>query len=140
MPEESATPDLAERWRESADAFVRGDLDVAMSFYASDAAWDGSDTGVGTFEGAAAVRTFLEGWIGAFEDYEHRHEILEDVGTGVVFAVLCLEGSPPGSPRRMQERYAFTVVWAGGLIVRVIVVGDIEDARADAERLAAERR
>ncbi len=130
---------MADRWRESADASVRGDFDAVMSFYAPDAAWDGSDTGVGTFEGAAAIRSFLEDWVGTFEGYEHRHEVLEDLGNGVVFAVLVLEGSPAGSPRRMQGRYSFTVVWAAELIVRVIVREEIEEARAAAERLAEER-
>lgn len=39
-----------------------------MSFHASDAVWDASKTGAGTFEGAAAVRGFLEDWYGAFDE------------------------------------------------------------------------
>jgi ketosteroid isomerase-like protein len=78
VSQKSTTPDLVEGWRQSADACVRGDFDAGMSSYAPDAAWDGSDTGVGTFEGAAAIRSFLEDWVGAFEGYEHRHEVLED--------------------------------------------------------------
>lgn len=92
MVEESATPDRVERWRLSADAFVRGDVDASMSFYAPDAEWDGSDTGVGTFEGAAAIRSFLKDWVGAFENYEHEHEVLEDLGNGVVFSVIGMGG------------------------------------------------
>jgi ketosteroid isomerase-like protein len=139
MSEESRTPDLVERWRLSLDAFIGGDLDAAMSFYAPDAEWDGSDTGVGTFAGPAAIRSFLEDWVGAFEEYEHEHELLQDLGNGVVFEVLLMEGSPAGSQGRMQDRYALTVVWAAGLIVRVIVRREIEEARAAAERLAVER-
>ena len=139
MFEESTTPDPVERWRQSADAYVRGDFDAGLSVYAPDAAWDGSDTGLGTFEGTAAIRSFLEDWLGAFEGYEHRHEVLEDLGNGVVFDVLCMEGSPPGSPARMQGRYAFTVVWAAEMIVRVVIREEIDEARADAERLAEER-
>jgi ketosteroid isomerase-like protein len=139
MPGESTTADLVERWRQSADACVRGEFDAGISFYAPDAEWDGSDMGVGTFEGAAAIRCFLEDWVGAFEKYEHEHEVLQDLGNGVVFVVLCMEGSPAGSPGRVQDRYALTVVWAADLIVRVIVREEIEEARAAAERLAAER-
>jgi hypothetical protein len=95
--------------------------------------------GVGTFEGAAAIRRFLEDWIGVFEGYEHRHEVLEDLGNGVVFAVLCMEGGPAGSPGRLQDRYALTVVWAAELIVRVIVREEIGKARAAAEALAESR-
>jgi len=139
MSQESTTSDLIERWRESADALMRGNFDVGMSFYAPGAAWDASDTGIGTFEGAATIRSFLEDWVGAFEEYEHRHEVLEDLGNEVVFAVLCMEGSLAGSSGRMQDRYALTVVWAAELIMRVIVRKEIEEARAAAEQLAEER-
>jgi hypothetical protein len=39
----------------------------------------------------------------------------------------------------MQEGLAFTLVWVAGLIVRVIVSRDIDEARAAPERLAEER-
>jgi ketosteroid isomerase-like protein len=110
MPEESTTPDLVERWRRSADAFVGGEFDVALSFYDPDAEWNGSDTGVGTFERVAAIRSFLEDWIGSFEDYGHKHEDVRDLGNGVMFEVLRVEGSPAGSQGLMQERYALAVV------------------------------
>ena len=51
-----------------------------------------------------------------------------------------LNGRPLGSPSRVQERWAFTVTWAAGLIVRVSGNTDIAEARAAAERLAQERR
>src|SRR5437763_4756545 len=105
MSEESTIPDLVDRWRQSADACVRGDFNAGMSFYAPDAEWDGSDTGVGTFEGAPAIRSFLEDWIGTFEGYKHQHEVLQDLANGVVFVVLGMEGSPAGSRGRMQDRY-----------------------------------
>jgi ketosteroid isomerase-like protein len=139
MSDQPTTPDLVERWRLSADALVRRDFDAGIGFYAPDADWDGSDTGVGTFEGAAAIRSFLEDWIGAFEEYEHEHEVLQDLGNGVVFMVLRMEGSPVGSQGRLQDRYALAVMWAADLIVRVIVRREIEGARAAAERLAEER-
>jgi ketosteroid isomerase-like protein len=136
---ESTPSDLIERWRQSADAFMRGDFDAGIGFYAPDAAWDASDTGIGTFDGAAAIRSFLEDWVGAFEEYEHRHEVLDDLGNEVVFAVLCMEGSLAGSQGRIQDRYALTVLWAAELIVRVIVRKEIEEARAAAEALAESR-
>ena len=44
-----------------------------------------------------------------------------------------------GAPGRVQEQWAFTVLRVEGVIVRVVARRDIEEARAAAERLAAER-
>jgi ketosteroid isomerase-like protein len=54
MPEESTTPALVERWRETNEAFVRRDFDATMSFFAPDAVWNLSSAGIGRFEGTAA--------------------------------------------------------------------------------------
>ena len=51
MSEESTTPDLVERWRQTNEAFVRRDFDEMMSFFAPDAVWDLSSAGIGRFEG-----------------------------------------------------------------------------------------
>ena len=138
MSQESTTPDLVERWRQMEDAFLRRDFDALMSFYAPDAKWD-APPGIGSFEGAAAIRSFLEEWLGAYEEYEHKQTEAQDLGNGVVFVTLRLDGRPVGSRGRLQERYAFTVVWAAGMIVRVMVSRDIDEARAAAERLAESR-
>jgi ketosteroid isomerase-like protein len=71
MPEESTTPDLVERQRQAVEAGGRRDWDEAMNFYAADAVWDASPTGLGRFEGAAAIRRFFEDWAGAYEEYGH---------------------------------------------------------------------
>jgi ketosteroid isomerase-like protein len=60
MIEESTTPDLVERQRQAVEAGGRRDWGGAMTFYAPDAVWDASPTGIGTFEGAAAIRRFFE--------------------------------------------------------------------------------
>ncbi len=139
MAEESTTPDLVERWRQAAEAPARGDFDTVMSDYAPDAVWDASLSGVGSFDGAAAIRRFLEEWIGAYEEYEYQQEEGQDLGNGVVFVVARVDGRPVGSPRRVQERWAWTTVWAADMIVRVTARNDIDEARAAAERLAKER-
>jgi ketosteroid isomerase-like protein len=139
MSEESATPDLVERWQQASQAAERRDFDAVMSVYASDAVWDASLAGVGTFQGVAAIRGFLEDWIGDYEEYEYQQEEGGDLGNGVVFVVGCVDGRPAGSTGRVQERWAFTSVWAAGMIVRVTVGNDIDAARAAAERLAQER-
>jgi hypothetical protein len=139
MPEESTTPDLVERQRQAVEAGGRRDWDEAMTFYAPGAVWDASRTGIGTFEGAAAIRRFFEEWVGAYEEY--RHEIVEsrDLGNGVVFTVLNIVGRLAGSTSRVQETWSWTATWVEGMCARVVVRSDIDEARAAAERLAQER-
>jgi hypothetical protein len=137
MPEESTTPDLVERQRQVVEAGIR--VDVAMTFYAPGAVWDASRTGVGIFEGAAAMRRFFEDWLRAYEEY--RHEIVEirDLGNGVVFTVLDIVGRLAGSTGRVQETWSWTATWVEGMCERVVVRSDIDEARAAAERLAESR-
>jgi ketosteroid isomerase-like protein len=140
MAEESTTPDLVERWQQASEAAERGDFDAVMSVHAPEAVWDASQSGVGSFEGVAAIRSFLEDWIGAYEGYEYKQEEGQDLGNGVVFVVVCADAHPVGSSATVQERWAVTVMWAAGMIVRVTVNnGDADEARAIAERLAEER-
>ena len=108
-----------------------------MSFFAPDAVWDMSAMGLGVFKGAAAIRGFIEDWIGAYEEYE--------VGRGGSTSAMascsrdCAEGRPVGSSRQVQMRFGTVNVWDEGLIVRVTNYPDIDEARAAAERLAEER-
>jgi ketosteroid isomerase-like protein len=139
VAEESTTPDSVERWQQASEAAERGDFDAVMSVYASHAVWDASLAGVGTFEGLPAIRSFLEDWIGEYEEYEYEQEDGLDLGNGVVFVVGRVDGRPAGSTGRVRERWAFTSVWAAGRIVRVMVGNDIDEARAAAERLTQER-
>lgn len=138
MPGEPTTRDLVERWRQASEAAERSDFDAVMSVYAPDAVWDASLAGVGTFRGVAAIRGFLEDWIGDYEEYEYQQEEGADLGSGVVFVVGCVDGRPAGSTGRVRERWAFTSVWTAGMIVRVTVGNDIDAGRAAAERLAEE--
>jgi ketosteroid isomerase-like protein len=139
MSEEATTPDLVERWQQAAEAAQRRDFDAVMSVYAPDAVWDASLSGVGSFDGAAAIRSFLEEWIGAYAEYEYNQEEGQDLGNGVVFVVVRADARPVGSSATVQERWAVTVIWAAGRIVRVIARNDIDEARTAAERLAEER-
>jgi hypothetical protein len=109
-----------------------------MSFYAPDAKWD-APPGIGSFEGAAAIRSFLEDWLGGWDELRQKHEDGHDLGNGVVFVTLRLDGRPVGTRGRLQEPFAYTVVWTAGLIERVFVSRDVDEARVAAERLANER-
>ena len=138
MPEEAKTPDLVELTRVAFEAANRRDLDAVISFYASDAVFDGR-LGGDTFEGRAAVRGFLEDWFGGYEELEFKLEEVRDLGSGVVFVVVFQEGVPAGSAGHghVWQREGWVFVWERGLIARHAVLDtDIDEARAAAEALA----
>ena len=57
--------------------------------------WDQPD-GIETFEGAEAIRRFVEDWQGSYEEYEAEVEDIVDFGNGVTFAVSVQVGPPRG--------------------------------------------
>ena len=138
MHEQAATPDLVERWRLAAEAAYRGDLDATMGIFAADAVWEVQPLGI-SHRGARAIRSFLEDWLGSYENYEDDQEEGLDLGNGVVFVVSRLDARPVGSPGKVQERWSFTVLWAAGMVRRVTGRNDIDHARAAAEQLAKSR-
>jgi ketosteroid isomerase-like protein len=138
MAEEPAMPDLRvlAQWL----TVVRDrDVEPRMSLFAPDAVWDMSQGGVGVVEGREEIRAFFEEWLGAYEEYEQEVEEIQDLGNGVAFAVLLQRGRPPGSSGWVEFRDARVLLWAGGLVERVNLFLDIDEARAAAERLAEER-
>ena len=104
MAEESPSADLAERWRQAHEAFLRGDHDAAMSLYAPGAVWDTSFLGIGSFEGRETIRRHVEDWIAPYKEFESEFEERQDGGNGVVFAVSRQKGRPAGSTGRIQLR------------------------------------
>jgi ketosteroid isomerase-like protein len=139
MAEEPTAPDLVELVRRSVEAADKRDLDAHMAFYAPDAVWDASPMGIGTFEGQAAMRGFWEDWLSSYEGWELQTVEVQDLGTGVTFAVLDQRGRLVGSSGEIELRYAAVTEWEDGKIARITNYTDIDKARADAERLAQER-
>jgi ketosteroid isomerase-like protein len=139
MTDESTTPDLVELVRESVDAGDRADLDALLALYAPDAMWDMSNVGMGEFKGLAAIRGFLEDWFGLYEEMRWEAEEIRDLGNGVTLAVVVQTARPLGSTGEVQVRSAAVTIWANRLAERVANYSDIDEARADAERLARER-
>jgi uncharacterized protein (TIGR02246 family) len=137
MSEESATADLVELVRRQFEAGNRRDLDAVTSSFAPDAVLDGRALG-DHFEGRAAIRSFIEDWFGTYEELEFGLEEVRDLGKGVVFAVVTQNGRPVGSAGHVRQREAWVYVWVRGLVARFTVYGDFDEARAAAERLAAE--
>jgi len=135
MSDESPT-DLAALTRRSIGV---ESVDAAVSFYAPDAVWDASPWGMGVFEGHAAVRGFFEDWRRSYAGIEWEAEEIRDLGNGVTFAVILQKARVAGSSASAQLRYAAVAQWRDDLIVRNTTYTDIDEARAAAERLAAER-
>jgi uncharacterized protein (TIGR02246 family) len=136
MSEESTTPDLVELVGRAIEAANRRDLDAAASSFAEDASFDGRALG-DHFDGRAAIRSFLEDWFGAYEELEFGLEEVRDLGNGVVFAVVVQNGRPAGSAGHLRQREGWVFLWIRGLIAR-LAVSEVEEARAAAERLAAD--
>ena len=87
MAEESADPDLMELWRQLSQAGHRRDVDGITAFYTRDGVWDMTPIGMGGWRGRAAIRGFMEDWLGSYEEWEREAEELLDLGNGVAFAV-----------------------------------------------------
>ncbi len=137
--EESTRADLAALADGLVAALERRDFDQAMSYFAADPVWDMSATGMGTFAGTDAIRGLLEDWTRSYEEWECELEDLLELRGGVVLVALSERGRLAGSDGRVQLRYAAVVVRAGDAIVRVSSHRDIDEARAVAETLCAER-
>jgi len=141
MPEKSTTPDLVELVRSAFAAASRGDVDALMAFYAPDAVTDGTRTIGGTWRGRAAIRGLAEDWRGAYQEVAWVAEEPVHLGNGVVFTVVSQKGRPVGVGGYVQQREGWVSVWVDGLIASLTYYpeADVDEARADAERLAAER-
>jgi hypothetical protein len=139
IPEESTTPGLVERTRQAFEAAGRNDVDALIGFYAADAVLDLSDLGVGTFEGGAALRTFLEagGARGGGPPDRGGGDCRSRRRCGV--SRVREVGRLVGSRRHVEQRMGWVFRWAQGMIERLTVYSDIDEARAAAERLAGSR-
>ena len=139
MPEESTTPDLVELVRRANEAANRRDFDALLSFFAPDAVLDLSHRELPSVEGVAAIRALFEDWFEPYEEFAVEQEEVLDLGNGVVFAVTHQNARPAGSAGHVRQREGWVLVWEEGLTVQMTTYGDIDEARAAAERLAEER-
>jgi uncharacterized protein (TIGR02246 family) len=137
MSEEPTTPDLVELLGRAFEALNRGDLDAVASSFAEDATFDGRALGV-RCEGRAAIRSFIEEWLGTYEELEYGLEEVRDLGNGVMFAVVVQKGRLVGSTGHLRQREGWVFVWVRGLVVRLTVYV-VDEGRAAAECLARER-
>jgi ketosteroid isomerase-like protein len=140
MPRESTTPDPMEVAGRLAEAYNRRDVDSIVSAYSPDAVWDLSELGAEVLQGHDAIRRFLEGWFGSYDEFEFALEEARDLGNGVAWAVVLPRGRARGGEHFDDFRYGNCAVSADGLIERMVFSIDIDAGRAAAERLAEERR
>jgi ketosteroid isomerase-like protein len=139
MSEEPTTPDPVELTRLAFEAVNQHDIDAVMSFFAPDAFYDGRGP-EDPFEGRAAIRRSLDDWFGSFAELRFEVEEFVVLDDGVVLAVVNQEGRPVGVDGQVHQREGWAICWsADGLIVRLTVHADIDEARTAAERLAEER-
>jgi ketosteroid isomerase-like protein len=138
VSEESPTANLEELICRALEAFSRRNWDAAFAFYAPDAVYKSMAMDA-TFAGVPAIRKFLEYFVGAYEEFDVQTEENRDLGDGMGLAVVKQRGRPAGSGFEIRMRYAAVSEWVEGLLVRITMYTDIDDARAAAERLAEER-
>ena len=139
MSQEGRAADPGELTRRLYETADREDFDAMMRLFRPGAVWDLSDAGLGTFEGATAIRRFVEDWQGSYEDYKVAVEEIVDLGKGVTLAVSVQTGRPTGSSGEVQIRFASIQICEDGLIVWMKNYNEIDENRVAAERLAAER-
>jgi ketosteroid isomerase-like protein len=125
--------------RKLAEAYARRDIDAIVSMYSADSVWDMSALGVGLVRGHEAIRSFLEGWLESYEEFEFTQEDVRDLGHGVAWAVVLPRGRPRGGERFDEFRYGNCAVSENGVIERMVFSTDTDAGLAAAERLAEER-
>jgi hypothetical protein len=91
------------------------------------------------FEGTESIRAALEGWYETYEEYEQIVEESRALGDGVTLGIALVRGRAKGSSAVVERRLAIVATWRGGVMERVWLHADIDEARSAAERLARER-
>jgi ketosteroid isomerase-like protein len=139
--EPGAGVDAIELLHGTAEAANRRDVDGLIAFCAPDALLDGTRTVGERWQGRAAIRGFFEEWMGAYEEMEWAAEESVDLGNGVMYALVRQTGRPAGSTGTVRQGQGWVMVWVDDLIASLTFYPevDIDEARADTERLAEDR-
>jgi hypothetical protein len=136
---ESTTPDLAELVRVLFDAANRRAWGEFADVLAHDSVLDLSRLGLGAYEGADAIRAFVEDWIGAYDRFEIVADEVLELDNGVLFTVNQQVARPTGSSGNVRLHDAYVFICEESRIVGWTAYQSIDEARAAAERLAQER-
>jgi ketosteroid isomerase-like protein len=136
MAQGSEPVDLVALTRRAVQSMSDGDFEALDRYYAPHAVWDVSRNGFGIFEGLEAIRKLHEEWFSVYEHWRLVAEEVLDLGCGVVFVVLHQRAHLRDSSGEVQMRQAAVASFRDGLVVRLTMYQDIEEARADARRAA----
>jgi len=117
------------------EAANRRDFDAALEFYAPNAHWRGT---VDDADGIPAIRDLWVSYYGAFEELQVVLDDVADLGSGVILVDSRHVGRLAGGATLAEER-AFVWEFVDGRVVKASDYVSLAEARADAERLAAER-
>jgi ketosteroid isomerase-like protein len=139
MSEENASTDVLELTRRTFAAANSHDYDAMMAFYGPDSVWDVAPSGLGTYTGEPAIRSFFENWIGAIESWSLEILELRDLGNGVVLVISVQTGFSSGGGPQIRLRHTSLFVWSGEVILKAIHYRGLDEALAAAQRLAQER-
>jgi ketosteroid isomerase-like protein len=138
MSEDSATPSPVELVRSLFVAAQRRDFDAITGVLRHDAVFESVALGL-RLEGDAAIRGFLEEWIGAYDEFDFEINELVELAPGIVFAASRSEARLPGSAAVIRQTTASVFVFVHALIGRAMGYLDVDEGRAAAERLGEER-
>jgi hypothetical protein len=87
----------------------------------------------------AAIVAFLKEYWSMWEEHHHYTEDIVDLDHGVACAVVREDRRMQGGEAHVEARNARVTIWDDGKVVRQTLYTDVDEARADAERLAEER-
>jgi hypothetical protein len=138
MAEESTTPDPVELTHRAFGFLDGRDLDAVMGLLSPACVWDMSRSELGVYSGGQAIREFADDWFGTLYEFALVADQVSDFGNGVVYVeqVAHRERTPGGF---IELPSSVVALWDGGLLARVTLYLDPDEARAAAERLAQER-
>jgi hypothetical protein len=104
---------------------------------APDCTWHGA---LGSFNGSAEIIAFVKEYWAMWRDHQHPVEEILDLGGGMMFWIIRENGRTKSSDAYVENRDAWvTAIGSDGRFVRSTIYKGLDEARAVAERRAAER-
>jgi ketosteroid isomerase-like protein len=131
--------DLVELTRRAYGFAKVGDWDGVVSFYGPDTDWDMTPAGLGKYDGPTVLRRFFVDWTGSYKEWDLELEEVQDLGDGMILAVVLTRGRSGWRAAWVELRFATIISWVGGRMARITSYTDIDQARTAAARMAEER-
>jgi ketosteroid isomerase-like protein len=114
------------------EAFIRRDLDALLALCDPAVEWDTTNfegwPEDGVYRGQAAVRRFMEDWLGSWDRYEAGVEEYLDDGRDSVVVLCWQQGFGPGSDAPVHMDFAQICTVTDGLVCRIAAWSDREEA------------